>query len=84
MAKRILDELRWHPDKSLRGVEVTYIHRGAPGDELTISASDIIRTEKSFFVIHRNDMETSIPYHRIKEIKKGGQTLWRKRSSKTL
>lgn len=79
MAKKILDELTWHPQKSLEGVEVTYIHRGAPGDELAIMAEDILRLETSFFVIDRAGRETSIPYHRIKEIKKGEEVLWEKR-----
>jgi uncharacterized protein (UPF0248 family) len=79
MAKKVLDELKWHPEKSLADVEITYIHRGAPGDELTITAEDILNIEKSFFVIERNGKETSIPYHRIKEIKKEGKVLWRKR-----
>lgn len=79
MVKKILDELRWHPEKSPEGVEITYIHRGVPGDELNITAEDIIRLERSFFVIDRAGRETSIPYHRIKEIKKGGEVLWRKK-----
>ncbi|MEE9564151.1 MAG: RNA repair domain-containing protein [Candidatus Hydrothermarchaeaceae archaeon] len=79
MVKKVLDELKWHPKKSLEGIEITYVHRGAPGDELTIPAEDIIRFEKSFFVIDRAGRETLIPYHRIKEIKKAGEVLWRKR-----
>lgn len=79
MVKKVLDELKWHPKKSLEGIEITYVHRGAPGDELTIPAEDIVRFDKSFFVIYRAGIETSIPYHRIKEIKKAGEVLWRKR-----
>jgi uncharacterized protein (UPF0248 family) len=79
VTKKILDELKWHPGKSLGGVEITYVHRGAPGDELTILAEDIVRFDKSFFVIDRAGIETSIPYHRIKEIKKGKERLWKKR-----
>lgn len=79
MVKKVLDELKWHPKKSLEGIEITYVHRGAPGDELTIPAEDIIRFEKSFFVIGRAGIETSIPYHRIKEIRKDEKTLWKKR-----
>ncbi len=32
MAKRFLNELMWHPQKSLDGVDIVYIHRGAPGN----------------------------------------------------
>lgn len=79
MVKKVLDELKWHPKKSLEGIEITYVHRGAPGDELTILAEDIVRFDKSFFVIDRAGRETLIPYHRIKEIKKAKEVLWSKR-----
>lgn len=79
MAKRFLDELRWHPQKSLEGVEIVYLHRGAPGDAMTVQAESIIKFESSFFVVERNNMETRIPYHRIREIRRGGEVLWRRR-----
>lgn len=76
MAKRFLDELRWHPKKSLNGVEIVYLHRGAPNDRITILAEDVIKFESSFFVVERNNMETRIPYHRIREIRRGSEVLW--------
>ncbi len=76
MAKRFLNELRWHPEKSLCGVDIVYIHRGAPGNVKTVSATDVV-FEKSFFMIE-NHKETMIPYHRIKEIKRGSEVLWKK------
>lgn len=76
MAKRFLDELRWHPKKSLNGVEIVYLHRGAPNDRITILAEHIIKFESSFFVVERNNMETRIPYHRIREIRRGSEVLW--------
>jgi uncharacterized protein (UPF0248 family) len=81
MAKKILDELKWHPEKSLERVEIIYIHRGAPGDILITSADTILRFEKSFFIIDRGGIETSIPYHRIKEIRKDEKILWKKKNS---
>ncbi|NOZ59437.1 MAG: DUF504 domain-containing protein [Euryarchaeota archaeon] len=80
MAKRVLDELKWHPEKSLREAEVTYVHRGAPGDEVTISGGEILALEKSFFVVVREGREVRVPYHRIKEIKLGGEVVYRKRA----
>jgi hypothetical protein len=77
MAKKILDELMWHPKKSLDGVEITYVHRGAPGDKVSVNAKDI-KFEKSFFVVKNR----SIPYHRITEIRKGGELLWRKQKKR--
>jgi uncharacterized protein (UPF0248 family) len=77
MAKRFLNELLWHPEKSLEGADLTYVHRGAPGDLKSVPAQGLA-FEKSFFVI-KNHIETRIPYHRITEIKKGGEVLWKKR-----
>lgn len=93
MAKRFLDELRWHPKKSIKGVEIVYVHRGAPGDVMAIQAESIIKFESSFFVIakpvrktralaiamERNNIETRIPYHRIREIRRGSEVLWRRK-----
>ncbi len=79
MAKKILDELKWHPSKSLEGVSIEYLHRGAPGDRLAVEAKDILRLEKSFFVIMRRGVETMIPYHRIIEIRKKDEIIWRKK-----
>lgn len=79
MAKRFLDKLRWHPQRTLRGVEIIYLHRGAPMNRLSVRGEEILAFEKSFFVIKRENMETRIPYHRILEIKRGEELLWRKR-----
>lgn len=78
MAKRILDRLKWHPGKSLKGVNITYIHRGALDDCMTVSAEDVIELEKSFFVVERGSKKVKIPYHRIQEIRRGEEVLWRK------
>ena len=77
MAKRFLNELLWHPEKSAEGIDIIYIHRGVPGNVKGVSAQGVT-LEKSFFVI-KNHKETRIPYHRIKEIKRGSEVLWKKR-----
>ncbi len=82
MAKRILNELVWHPEKSLKDIEVVYIHRGAPDDRMKIRAMDILDLGKSFFVIKIGDRDTHIPYHRIVEIRRVGETLWRKNAER--
>ena len=76
MAKRFLNELLWHPEKSLGGVNILYVHRGAPGN-LKAAAAEEAAFEKSFFVI-KNHKETRIPYHRIREIKRGREVIWKK------
>jgi hypothetical protein len=78
MARRILTELKWHPGRSLKGVLITYIHRGALGDVVTIESEDIVGLEKSFMVVKGEVGEKRIPYHRIIEIRKGKEILWKK------
>jgi hypothetical protein len=68
----ILNELRWRPGESLDDAEITYIHRGAPGDERTISGADVIELERSFFVTS----EAKVPYHRIKWIAYRGKIVF--------
>ena len=59
--REILNELMWHPGGGLERAEVTYVHRGAPGDVRTISGREIVELGRSFF----STEDSSIPYHRI-------------------
>ena len=78
MARRALNEMKWHPEKGLHGVVVTYLHRGAPDDKMIVLAEDILRLEKSFFIIEGRGGETYIPYHRILEIRQDERIIWKK------
>ncbi len=78
MVRRLLNELMWHPDKTLEDVQVTYIHRGAPDDRLTVDAAEIKRLERSHFILERGGLETWIPYHRIISVVKDANVLYRK------
>jgi uncharacterized protein (UPF0248 family) len=79
MVRRVLNELLWHPEKSLKEARITYVHRGVPGDRVTIDGEEIKRLEKSHFIIERRGLETWIPYHRITEVKKGEKLLYKKK-----
>jgi uncharacterized protein (UPF0248 family) len=63
--RQVLNALRWKPGEDLSEAWITYIHRGAPGDEMTVPGSDVVELERSFFVTK----EAKIPYHRIKLIR---------------
>lgn len=78
MVHRLLNELMWHPDKTLEGVRITYIHRGAPDDRLTVDGAEVKRLERSHFILERGGLETWIPYHRIIEVERDGEVLYRK------
>ncbi|HEY3420416.1 MAG TPA: RNA repair domain-containing protein [Methanomassiliicoccales archaeon] len=69
--REILNRLKWK-DGSLDGVLITYVHRGAPGDVLTIPAKEIVTLGRSFFMT----ADSEIPYHRIVLILKRGEVLF--------
>jgi uncharacterized protein (UPF0248 family) len=70
--RQILNALRWKPGENLAEAHITYVHRGAPGDEMTISGSDVVELERSFFVTK----EAKITYHRIKLIRYRGNDVF--------
>jgi hypothetical protein len=67
----ILNRLKWK-EGSLKGVKVTYLHRGATGDTLTIPAEEITSLGHSFF----STVDSDIPYHRIIMIQRSDEVLF--------
>jgi len=79
----VLNKLLWDPRESIADHELTYIHRGAPGDMRTIPCNLIEEVKISWFTYRsQEEVETFIPFHRVLEIRnvKTGQTLWEKRA----
>lgn len=68
----VLNELKWRDDKELSNAWITYEHRGAPCDEVTISGASIVQLGRSFF----STGTSHIPYHRIIRIVYEGDTLF--------
>ncbi len=77
--KDVLNELKWHPKKKLDDIVITFIHRGAEGDQKSIFGREIKSLDNSFFSYRYKDRETYIPYHRILEIKDDNEILWSKK-----
>jgi len=75
MAKRVLDMLLWHPEKKIKNCNITFIHRGAPGNLKRIEGSGIKSLEGGFMIL---EDETKIPCHRIIRIECENQVLWEK------
>lgn len=61
--------------------ELTYVHRGAPDDRVTIRVSEVKYVGKGWFLL--GDGETQIPFHRILYIKDEKSTLWQKRKARS-
>jgi uncharacterized protein (UPF0248 family) len=79
--KNILNKLRWDSRENPENYLITYRHRGAPDDMKKILASQIIKLGKSYFVLSEDSDETTIPFHRILQIRnlKDETVVWRKR-----
>ncbi|QLH75323.1 MAG: DUF504 domain-containing protein [Methanomassiliicoccales archaeon] len=71
--REVLNEIKWRYG-ALNEAEITYIHRGAPGDVRTVSGGEIISLGRSFF----ETLDSSIPYHRIVKIRFRGHLLFGK------
>ena len=69
--REVLNEIKWRYG-ALSEARITYVHRGAPGDVLTIRGADIVELGRSFF----HTADSSIPYHRIVRIEFRGRTVF--------
>lgn len=71
--REVLNEIKWRHD-ALEDAEITYIHRGAPGDVMTIGGKSIVSLGRSFF----ETADPTIPYHRIVKIRLKGKLVFGK------
>ncbi len=77
--REILNEALWRADADFGKVEVTYVHRGAPGDRRTVGGRDIEELERDFMVLRRvpgRPRRPHVPYHRVTRIRYGGETVY--------
>lgn len=71
--REVLNEIKWR-HHALEDAEITYVHRGAPGDIMTIKGSSIVELGRSFF----QTTDATIPYHRIIKIRFNGHLVFGK------
>ncbi|MDY6958738.1 MAG: RNA repair domain-containing protein [Halobacteriota archaeon] len=78
MIRETLNKIKW-TDK-LENYEIEFLHRGLPGDRKVIACERITDIRRGFFS-YKNGIEVTIPYHRVRVIrKKSGEVIWEKRS----
>ncbi|MDY6966811.1 MAG: RNA repair domain-containing protein [Halobacteriota archaeon] len=76
MIRELLNKIKW-TDK-LENYEIEILHRGAPKDRKIIPGERITEIRKGYFS-YQNRMEVTIPYHRVREIRrKDGEIIWKK------
>jgi uncharacterized protein (UPF0248 family) len=76
--REVLTRLRWKKGEDLGDARISYVHRGAPGDLVTINGSDILDLGKEFF----ETGDAMIPYHRISKIEYRGEVVFEKPARK--
>jgi uncharacterized protein (UPF0248 family) len=69
---QFLNKLKW-TGKDLDDYSLIILHRGAPGDRKEVSCKNM-ELGRTFFSTGRS----RIPGHRILEIRKGKQVLWKR------
>lgn len=86
----VLNKLKWSVSEKegnksekggLRNVVVKYIHRGAKDNIASFKGEEIVKIDRGFVVIKREnaEQESYIPYHRIIEIEKRGKVIWKRK-----
>jgi uncharacterized protein (UPF0248 family) len=71
-----LNRLKW--TGKLDGAEIVILHRGAPNDRKNIQGNNITEVKKGYFSFLSQGGETTIPHHRVREIRLDGKTIWKR------
>jgi len=80
MVFETLNRMKWNG--KMGSCSVTIVHRGAPGDRKIIDGADILELKKSYFTYQTRGKESTIPLHRVLEIKVDGETVWKRKIKK--
>lgn len=73
-----LNRCRWHT-QDLHTLDITVVHRGAPGDVRTVGGSRIVDVNAASIVVQDGLSEgegTALPFHRFVRIERDGACLW--------
>jgi uncharacterized protein (UPF0248 family) len=76
MVFQALNRLKWKG--GLENCEIIILHRGAPGDIKTIRGSQVTGLDRHYFW-YKNGRETTIPLHRIQEVRLEGKPVWKRK-----
>jgi uncharacterized protein (UPF0248 family) len=73
----LLSRLEWGEGVSLDELEFLVVHRGAPGDVRVLAAPEVVGRDRSYLLLEGGG---AVPYHRVLEVRRAGQVLWRRDS----
>lgn len=74
----LLARIRWDPDFGRGEWEIAYLDHARP-DLVRVPLADIVTQPGDHFMLQAPDEEgllQSIPYHRIREVRRDGQLVW--------
>jgi len=75
--KDFLNKIKW--DKNLNKDDFTIYYLDNISKKLVaLSFNEIIKFEGNFILIERDDEETFIPMHRIREVKEKDKVVWKR------
>ena len=73
--REILNRIKWTETDELEGVEIWYLHRGAPNDTRIIRGTEVSGLGRHYLELEN----ASIPYHRILKIVYRKEVLYERR-----
>lgn len=73
--REVLNEIKWKESPELDGVEIWYLHRGAPEDTMVIRGNEVVHIGRHYLELEG----ASIPYHRILKICFNGEVVYERR-----
>ena len=81
MVFQTLNKLKW--TGRLEGCEIVILHRGAPDDKKVIKGSQLTEVKRGYFSFEAGGRETTIPNHRVLEIRLEGKPVWKRTNPRT-
>jgi len=70
----LLNKIRW--DKNLKPEEYAIVYFDRIAEKTFEVAFAAISRRGNFFVVKRGNLETNIPLHRIRQVKRNGKVIW--------
>jgi len=82
LLRDLLNKIIWDPHKTRGDYEITFVHRGVPGNVKNISMSEVGKVGKSWLIYLDSGSEQPIPLHRVLYVTdcRTGEIVWSKSS----
>lgn len=75
--KELISKIKFDKRENPADYDFFYLDR-INHKKVKINFKDILRVEGEMFVIEKNNFETEIPLHRIRQVTKNGEIIWQR------